>query len=52
LIRVPLSKQILFDRLTNCVIYADVIADQINFDITAAEPIMLVNSEGYVVIED
>jgi len=52
LIRVPLSKQILFDRLTNCVIYADVIAGQINFVITASEPIMLVNSEGYVVIED
>jgi ATP-dependent Clp protease ATP-binding subunit ClpA len=52
LIRVPLSKKILFDRLTNCVIYADMIEDQINFDVRVAEPLMLINSDGYVVVEN
>jgi ATP-dependent Clp protease ATP-binding subunit ClpA len=52
LIRVPLSKRILFDRLCDCVIYADMIDDQISFDVRVAEPLMLINSEGYVVVEN
>jgi ATP-dependent Clp protease ATP-binding subunit ClpA len=52
LIRVPLSKRILFDRLSDCVIYADMIDDQINFDLRPIEPLMLINNQGHVAVED
>jgi len=51
LIRVPLSKKILFDRLENCNISAIMIEDQIEFVI---EPPMLapvVNEDGYIVLD-
>jgi len=51
LIRVPLSKKILFDRLENCNISAIMIKDQIEFVI---EPPMLapvVNEDGYIVLD-
>jgi len=33
LIRVPLSKRILFDRLSDCDITADFVADKVTFDV-------------------
>jgi len=51
LIRVPLSKKILFDRLENCNISAVMIDDAVNFII---EPPMLspvVNEDGYIVLD-
>jgi len=51
LIRVPLSKKILFDRLENCNISAVMIEDVVNFII---EPTMLspvVNEDGYIVLD-
>ena len=51
LIRVPLSKRILFDRLDNCVIYAVLVNDTIEFQIIAdVQP--RVDSNGYIVIEN
>jgi len=52
LIRVPLSRRILFDRLSDCVIYADIVDGQVEFQTRPAEPLMLVNSEGYVVVDE
>ena len=52
LIRVPLSKRILFDQLGDCVIYADLEDDQVRFEVRANEPLMLIISEGYVVVEN
>ena len=52
LIRVPLSKRILFDRLENCTINARLIEDQVSFVI---EPPLLaasvVDENGYIVID-
>ena len=51
LIRVPLSKKILFDRLENCNISAVMVDDTVNFII---EPPMLapvVNEDGYIVLD-
>ena len=51
LIRVPLSKKILFDRLENCNISAVMVDDVVNFII---EPPMLapvVNEDGYIVLD-
>jgi ATP-dependent Clp protease ATP-binding subunit ClpA len=50
LIRVPLSKRILFDRLENCAIHADFIADQIEFVIE--QPVVpVVDEQGYIVLD-
>jgi ATP-dependent Clp protease ATP-binding subunit ClpA len=51
LIRVPLSKKILFDRLENCNISVIMINDQVDFVI---EPLMLapvVDENGYIVLD-
>ena len=51
LIRVPLSKKILFDRLENCNISAVMVGDTVNFII---EPLMLapvVNEDGFIVLD-
>jgi ATP-dependent Clp protease ATP-binding subunit ClpA len=51
LIRVPLSKKILFDRLENCNISAIMIDDRVDFVI---EPLMLapvVDENGYIVLD-
>jgi ATP-dependent Clp protease ATP-binding subunit ClpA len=51
LIRVPLSKKILFDRLENCNISAIMVEDAVSFII---EPPMLapvVNEDGYIVLD-
>jgi ATP-dependent Clp protease ATP-binding subunit ClpA len=55
LIRVPLSKKILFDRLTDCAIHADVVADKIVFDVvedTPVEVIASVNPDGIIVVDN
>jgi ATP-dependent Clp protease ATP-binding subunit ClpA len=51
LVRVPLSKKILFERLSDCAIYGTMKNDQIDFKI---EPLMVttVNSEGIIVVEN
>jgi ATP-dependent Clp protease ATP-binding subunit ClpA len=55
LIRVPLSKKILFDRLTDCAIHADVVEDRIVFDVvedTPVEVIASVNPDGIIVVDN
>ena len=51
LIRVPLSKKILFDRLENCAIHAVVQDDTVDFvvDESASKPV--VNEEGYIILD-
>ena len=53
LIRVPLSKKILFDRLTDCNIQGVLVDDKIDFEIEAIEPRpqASVDSEGYIVVD-
>jgi ATP-dependent Clp protease ATP-binding subunit ClpA len=41
LIRVPLSKRILFDRLSDCSILADLVDDQVVFETRQVEPLLL-----------
>jgi ATP-dependent Clp protease ATP-binding subunit ClpA len=50
LIRVPLSKRILFDRLSDCTITVDVVGDEIQFDIIADAAQPVVDPEGYIVV--
>ena len=55
LIRVPLSKKILFDRLRDCTITADVVADEIVFDVVADTPVEViasVNVDGIIVVDN
>ena len=52
LIRVPLSKQILFDRLENCVIHADVIGEKIEFIVNTTAVLPGVNSQGFIIVDD
>jgi ATP-dependent Clp protease ATP-binding subunit ClpA len=47
LIRVPLSKRILFDRLANCDITADMNGDDVVFDAVAHE-IPVVGDDGII----
>jgi ATP-dependent Clp protease ATP-binding subunit ClpA len=47
LIRVPLSKRILFDRLSNCDITADMSGDDVAFDVVAHE-IPVVGDDGII----
>jgi hypothetical protein len=52
---VPLSKKILFDRLTDCAIHADVVEDRIVFDVvedTPVEVIASVNPDGIIVVDN
>jgi ATP-dependent Clp protease ATP-binding subunit ClpA len=44
LIRVPLSKKILFERLSDCTINATMIDDKIDFVIIQPAPLALVNT--------
>ena len=55
LIRVPLSKKILFDRLRDCTITADVVDDEIVFDVvtdTPVEVVASVNADGIIVVDN
>jgi ATP-dependent Clp protease ATP-binding subunit ClpA len=51
LIRIPLSKKILFDRLENCTMHAVMNNDQIEFVVETPQPIPVVDSEGYIVLD-
>jgi ATP-dependent Clp protease ATP-binding subunit ClpA len=52
LVRVPLSKKILFDRLENCRITAVIVTDQIEFDIESTPLIKpVVDPEGFIVLD-
>jgi ATP-dependent Clp protease ATP-binding subunit ClpA len=55
LIRVPLSKKILFDRLRDCAITADVVDSKIVFDVQADTPVEVVasvNADGIIVVDN
>jgi ATP-dependent Clp protease ATP-binding subunit ClpA len=51
LIRVPLSKKILFDRLENCTIHAILKNDAVEFMIENPLATPVVNEDGYIVID-
>ena len=52
LIRVPLSKRILFDRLENCGITADMAGDTVEFKLeTPLLPTPVVDADGYIVLD-
>jgi ATP-dependent Clp protease ATP-binding subunit ClpA len=49
LIRVPLSKQILFDRLENCVITAVMTGDVVEFSVEQ-DAVSTVNAQGIIIV--
>jgi ATP-dependent Clp protease ATP-binding subunit ClpA len=51
LIRVPLSKKILFDLLENCTIHADMIDDQVQFRVDTTPLLPMVDEQGYIVLD-
>jgi ATP-dependent Clp protease ATP-binding subunit ClpA len=51
LIRVPLSKKILFDRLENCVLNAVMEDDMVKFVIETSLPTPMVDQQGYIVLD-
>ena len=53
LIRIPLSKRILFDRLVDCTVTARMKEDKVDFEVitTKIEPIPVVDDNGYIRIE-
>jgi ATP-dependent Clp protease ATP-binding subunit ClpA len=52
LIRVPLSKKILFERLTDCVINAIMVDDKIDFTIIPTTTFPALDSSGIIVLND
>ena len=52
LIRVPLSKKILFDRLENCVVNAFMIDDRVEFAVESTPLLPMVNEQGYIVVDN
>jgi ATP-dependent Clp protease ATP-binding subunit ClpA len=52
LIRVPLSKKILFDRLENCAIHVDYQDSDIQFRVDQVAPQPVVTADGYIVLDD
>jgi len=51
LIRVPLSKKILFDKLENCTIHADLLQDRIDLVVDNTSTIPVVDDQGYIVLD-
>jgi ATP-dependent Clp protease ATP-binding subunit ClpA len=51
LIRVPLSKRILFDRLSDCTVHAVMKNDTVDFIIEEPAPQPVVNEDGYIVLD-
>jgi ATP-dependent Clp protease ATP-binding subunit ClpA len=49
IIRVPLSKKILFDQLENCTVQADMSGDQVDFVVSSSMPV--VNQLGYIILD-
>jgi ATP-dependent Clp protease ATP-binding subunit ClpA len=52
LIRVPLSKRILFDRLENCGVMATMSGDLIEFTVDSAPALPIVDEQGYIVVDN
>ena len=52
LIRVPLSKKILFDSLENCAIHVDCQDSDIQFRVDQATAQPVVTADGYIVLDD
>jgi ATP-dependent Clp protease ATP-binding subunit ClpA len=52
LIRVPLSKKILFDRLENCGVLATMVNDQVEFAVDSVSALPTVNDQGYIVVDN
>ena len=50
LIRVPLSKKILFERLTDCTVNAIMIDDKIDFTIIPTVPLPVIDSNGIIML--
>jgi ATP-dependent Clp protease ATP-binding subunit ClpA len=51
LIRVPLSKRILFDRLENCTIHAAIKDDAVEFVTEIPASSVVVTEDGYIVVD-
>jgi ATP-dependent Clp protease ATP-binding subunit ClpA len=51
LIRVPLSKKILFDRLENCTMHGVLNDEVVDFVVEDPVPIPVVDEEGYIVLD-
>jgi len=51
LIRVPLSKKILFDRLENCNINATMIDNKVEFVVDTTSLVPMVDEQGYIVLD-
>ena len=51
LIRVPLSKKILFDRLADCAVTGNLVDDCVEFTVDTPEPKPVVDPDGYIVLE-
>ena len=52
IIRVPLSKKILFERLDNCTINASMVDDKIDFMILPLAALPMLDSNGIIVLDD
>jgi ATP-dependent Clp protease ATP-binding subunit ClpA len=52
LIRVPLSKRILFDRLENCNIHATIVDEKIEFTTESCMTGPVVDEQGYIVLDN
>ena len=52
LIRVPLSKRILFERLSDCSITARLVNDQVEFTIDPLLALPAVGSDGIIRVDD
>jgi ATP-dependent Clp protease ATP-binding subunit ClpA len=51
LIRVPLSKRILFDRLENCSVMATMLGDLVEFAVDMSPALPMVDEQGYIVVD-
>jgi len=51
LIRVPLSKRILFDRLENCSVMATMSGDLVEFAVDMSPALPMVDEQGYIVVD-
>jgi ATP-dependent Clp protease ATP-binding subunit ClpA len=51
LIRVPLSKRILFDRLENCGVMATMSGDLVEFAVDMSPALPMVDEQGYIVVD-
>ena len=52
LLRVPLSKKILFERLDNCTINAIMVDDKVDFTIIPSDALPMIGNDGIIVLND